>query len=287
MKSEIRNFHLCLRTVVSTSALVLLLQVSAHSAILLNEILVNPPGTDNGVEFLELRGSSGGIESMSGLTFLVIEGDGTAPGAGVIDVALSLSAFSTGTNGLFLWRDAATVLSPAPDPATTLNVADFNPDLENGSNTFLIVNGFSGSVGTDLDAGDDGTLDSTPWTSVIDAIGFAENDGAANVQYATSLGFAGFAANAGFNPDVLLRLTDGTWISSDILGTSPGPFTLDPARNQNLAGASLDLDVNGSLAEEFDFSTVTPGGRNPTLVPESAGLALFGGAILAAFSRRR
>ncbi len=31
----------------------------AQATILFNEILINPPGTDNGQEFLELRSSSG------------------------------------------------------------------------------------------------------------------------------------------------------------------------------------------------------------------------------------
>ena len=52
---------------------------AAHSALVLNEIFVNPPGTDNGQEFFEIRSTTGGIESMAGLTLLGIEGDGANP----------------------------------------------------------------------------------------------------------------------------------------------------------------------------------------------------------------
>ncbi len=35
--------------------------------------------------------------------------------------------------------------------------------LENGTLTLLLVQGFTGALGNDLDTNDDGTLDSTPW----------------------------------------------------------------------------------------------------------------------------
>src|SRR3990172_4716846 len=120
---------------------------TSHASMLLNEVFVNPSGTDNGFEFIERRSSTGGAEAMTGLTLLVIEGEGTA--AGTVDQALSLGAFSTGTNGLFLWRDAAAVLVPAPEPATTIHVADFLPDLENGTQVYLLVSGSTALLGTD------------------------------------------------------------------------------------------------------------------------------------------
>jgi hypothetical protein len=259
--------HFC-----AAAALVTVSLGTSRAAIIINEIAIDAPGADNGQEFVELKSTTGGAESLSGLHLLVIEGDGTTPG--IIDQALSLGSFSTGANGLFLWRDAATVLSPAPHPATVVNVADFTPDLENGSNTFMLVSGFTGAAAQDLDTNDDGTFDVTPWTSVVDSIGVAENDGANNRFY---LG-TGFAANATFNPDAVLRLRDGSWFAADVTGVSPGPYAFDPAETQDISGAAVNIAT-------FDINTLTPGSNNP--IPEPSTAVLVGLSLLAGAARRR
>ncbi len=265
-----------------TGLLAIGLSTASHAAIMLNEIFVNPPGSDNGQEFIELKSTTGGVESMAGLTLLIIEGDGSSPG--LIDQALPLSSFSTGTNGLFLWRDASSVISPAPHVDTTLNVADFSPDIENGSNTFLIVSGFTGMVGSDIDVDNNGLVDATFWTSVIDGLGFIENDGASNVAYGADLGFLNFGPDAGFNADVLVRLENGIWFGSDVTGTNPGgPYDFDPARAAFQNGAAANIAT-------LDITTATPGNTNPTAnpIPEPSTYALLGtSAIGLAFLRRR
>ena len=117
------------KAVASLSAIALL-SVAVHAQVSLNEIYINPPGTDNGVEFVEIR-TQAPATSLDGYWFIGIEGDGAA--AGTVDFAYNLSTFSSGANGYLLIRDAATVLLPAPDAATSVVTQDFNPDLENGS----------------------------------------------------------------------------------------------------------------------------------------------------------
>lgn len=244
----------------------------ARGAIFINELFINPPGTDNGLEFIELLSTTAGVEAMTGLTFLAIDGDGS--NAGVIDQALSLNSFSTGTNGLFLWRDNAAVLSPAPAPATTLNVADFNPDIENGSNTYLLVSGFTGAVGNDLDTNDDGVIDvALPWGGVADAISFIENDGTANYGYALALGGVSFGGvSAAFTPDAFVRFQNGQPRFMDVNGTSPGPFDVDPLETSGPVPAGLVL---------------TPGSANQVPEPATWALALVGGLGLVALRRTR
>ena len=43
-------------------------------------------------------------------------------------------------------------------------------EMRNGSNTLLLVRNYRGSLGMDLDAGNGGTLNSTPWATVVDSI---------------------------------------------------------------------------------------------------------------------
>ncbi len=254
---------------------------TGHAALQLNEIFLNPPSTDNTQEFIEFRSTTGGAESLAGLTLVNIEGDAT--GAGNIDFVLNLGAFSTGANGLFLWRDSATVLNPAPDPLTVVNAADwpvngaaFSGDLENGSQTFLIVAGYTGTLNQDLDTNNDGILDATPWTSVIDAIGFVENDAGVNLAYALGLGFFNFGPDPGFNADVLFRDgTTGIWQGTDTLGINPGgPYTADPTPGRNGFGAT-------------GTETISPGNTNVSIVPEPGCATLLTVTSLLGFARRR
>ena len=250
-----------------------------QAAINFSEIFINPPGTDNGQEFIELRSTTGGVESMANVWLIGVEGDQGA--IGVVDIAIDLGAFSTGTNGLFLRRDSATVLQPAPDPATVVSVADFLPDIENGTQTFFLVTNFTGAVGNDLDTNDlasDG-LTNTPWTTVLDVTGITENDSGANESYAAFYGGFAFPAQAGaspFNPDAIFRSGgDGQWVAADVSGASPGPYTT------NSASETVALQNGGTFTEVYNL---TPGSVNPvvTPVPEPTALALtaFGFALL-------
>jgi len=209
-----------------------------------NEVMINPPGIDNGNEYIELRSDVPNM-SLNGLTIVVIEGD-VIP-AGTIDQAISLNGLSTGSNGVLLWRDSVNVLSPAPESATTVNVADFVPDLENGANTFLIVEGFTGAVNLDLDIDNDGTLDSTPWTRVVDAFGHREGNAPDfGFQYATQVGGIDSGDQRGlldgYTPDMFVRLCDCAY-GMDVLGVAPGPYFADPAENSPV-GAGCSFPFN-------------------------------------------
>src|SRR5262245_19613728 len=81
----------------------------AQAAVKFSEIYFSPEEPKQGRQFIELRGLTGGIESVSNLSILEIEGDLT-DNAGKIQTVINLAGFSTGANGLFMWRDSATVL---------------------------------------------------------------------------------------------------------------------------------------------------------------------------------
>jgi hypothetical protein len=255
--------------------------VGVQAQVQINEIYINPPGTDNGMEFIEFKGAAN--QSLSGLHLLMIEGDGIS---GVIDVALNLSSLTLGSNGLLLWRDSSTVLTPAPASGTAVHVADFNPDIENGSNTYVIVSGFSGAVGNDLDTNNDGTLDLTPWTSVVDALGVVENDGASNASYAVALGGISAGPFTAFTPDALVRLANDANVlfATDVAGSTPGPFTAESTvgRHNFSSGPYTFSDIVGT-------AQLTPGSENFSAVPEPQEYAAIAGvlALGAAVWRRR
>ena len=122
----------------------------------INEFSFNTAGTD--VEYIELIGSPN--TDYSAYVVLELESD---PGdfAGEIDGFSSPGVFAMGTadeNGLFL--------------------ADLDPnDIENSSITLLLVKGFTGSDGDDLDTDNDGVLDVTPWESIADSVAVSDGDG--------------------------------------------------------------------------------------------------------------
>ncbi|MEZ5966122.1 MAG: hypothetical protein R3F56_19960 [Planctomycetota bacterium] len=247
-------------TLIPTVALALGLTTAARAQFTLSELLIDAPGTDDGQEFIEIRGPAN--TQLTGYYFLAIEGDGTA--AGVVDQAIDLSAYSTGSNGLLLIRDTSAVLSPAPDAATSVVVFNPTPDIENGTNTFVLGFGTAPAVNTDLDTDNDGTLDAgIPGFTVVDAVSGTDG-GAADLLYAAQLGGTNFAYNGVFTPDCYYRIysASGTplcWTVADV--TAPGvtgPYSFDFV-------SSTTGEIQGGLASGYGPQALNPGSLNEAL----------------------
>jgi predicted extracellular nuclease len=130
----------------------------------ISEIRIDQPGADND-EYFELAGAPGA--SLDGLTYLVI-GDGVG-GSGVIENVTDLSGHTIGGSGFFVAAESSFALGTA-DLTTTLN-------FENDDNlTHLLVAGFTGSNGDDLDLDDNGVLDVTPWSELLDLIALIKEE---------------------------------------------------------------------------------------------------------------
>ena len=164
---------------------------------LINEFVANHTGTDQ-CEYVELIGTPGA--DYSRYAVLEVEGDGT--GAGAVE-----KVYPAGTAN----RDGLWVTGMLTN------------ELQNGTMTLLLVADFSGASdgSLDLDTNNDGTLDATPWSALVNAV--AVSDGGASDQ--TYAGPAVLAANydgtpgepggASRIPDGMDRDVPGDWVRND------------------------------------------------------------------------
>src|SRR6056297_3610583 len=171
----------------------------------INELVANHTGTDTN-EYIEIFGSANTDYS----TFSVIEIEGDGAGPGTVDGVFPVGS----TNATGHW-----------------STGFLNNQLENGSLTLLLVEGWSGAAGTDLDTDDDGVLDATPWTGVADGISIS--DGGASDQHYSSVVLAPNFDGSPFVPGGASRIPDGAdtdavgdWVRNDFDGA--GIPALDP-----------------------------------------------------------
>jgi len=163
------------KIILGICALCLIVPAVAH-AVVINEIRIDDDGADND-EYFELAGTPG--QSLDGYTYLVI-GDG-AGGSGVIENVTDLTGQSIQADGFLAVHKSGTV-----GDCTGYDV-DLALNFENSDNvTHLLVTGFTGTNGDDLDIDDDGVLDATPWSTIEDSVAFIETVGSGDLVYSST-----------------------------------------------------------------------------------------------------
>ena len=197
----------------------------------INEIRIDQPGSDNN-EYFELAGTPG--TSLDGLTYLVIGDDGNGS-SGVIEAVISLEGNSIPSDGFFVAAESTFSLGTA-DLETTLN-------FENSDNvTHLLVSGFTGSNGDDLDPDDDGILYTTPWESIIDSVALIESAIEGEQVYSDTI----VGSDGTFVPAHVFRLPNGT-----------GDFQIgqfDPAASNDTPGDSNEENTGvGETVAIYDI----------------------------------
>lgn len=116
--------------------------------------------------------------------------------------------------------------------------------FRNSSSTLLLVRGFTGAVGDDLDTDADGVLDVMPFTEIVDDVSIIDADTADHTYSATVLprDFGGSGGNAA----ACSRIPDGTdtdtiadWVRNDGagIGLPGGPTTASDGEGINTPGA--------------------------------------------------
>lgn len=221
--------------------------VASPGTPVINEFVFNHTGTDTH-EYVELFGDPS--TSYSTLTILQIEGDGL--GAGVIDSVHVVG--TTDANGFW-------------------TTAFLNNKFENGTVTLLLVQGFSGAVGNDLDTNNDGVLDSIPWTSLVDDVAVSDG-GASDRTYSAVVLTPGFDGGI-FTPGGASRIPNGTdtdtvsnWVRNDFDGLGlPGFGGAAPPIGfrtiMEIQGTGQFSPLEGSVVETMGVVTLfTADGTN-------------------------
>jgi hypothetical protein len=191
--------------VILALAALTLLQASTSNAQVINEFVANHTGSDTN-EYYEVKGQSN--TDYSNLTVVEIEGDSGQ--TGLIDDG-TFTVGTTNAEGYWCTDFLANV-------------------IENGTASFLLVEGYTGTLGDDIDTNDDGVIDMPYWTSIVDAI--AVNDGGAG-----DLTYGGVELTPDFDGQTFTvggasRIPDGTdtdspgdWVRNDFDGDGLPGFT--------------------------------------------------------------
>lgn len=195
----------------------------------INEFLRDQSGTDDD-EFIEVLGTPG--QDLSGMTLLEVELD-LSSNVGQIDRATTLGT----ADALGFFRQ------------------NFSNDIENGNVGFFLVSGFSGSTGDDLDTNNDGVIDNTPWTTLLDSVAVSDSDNDGDGLAQTVL-FHGFG-------DSIFEIAGASRRLDGIDTGSPA----DWARN-DFSGEGVIDGVSGTTGSNEAFNT--PGISNRTNIPAPA-----------------
>ena len=214
------------------AALLLLVSSTVYGASL-NEIRISWPGGDDSVNnFVEIAGTPG--ESLDGLSLVSMSTE-FAPGE--LTFVTDLAGQSIPDDGFFLVSGDNMFYGNATDLATGI-------DYFGSPQTFALVVGLTAAEGDDLDDGDDGVLDSQPFSDIVDAISFVDGDD--NTDYPYGVDILG-PADGGFPPAHAYRATDGdgAWIIGvfdDAVNDTPGASNVpEPATGALLWIASLGV----------------------------------------------
>jgi hypothetical protein len=98
---------------------------------------------------------------------IAIGDDSSASPNGIIEEAVDLTGYAINASGFFVVGEPEMLLG-TPDYAYELNFESSDQV------TFMLVSGFTGALDQDLDADDDGVLDTMPWDAALDCVAFVE-----------------------------------------------------------------------------------------------------------------
>jgi Ig-like domain-containing protein/immunoglobulin I-set domain protein len=294
-------------TVTSDTVVVTVLDVPN---VTINEIRTDQTGTDND-EYFELAGAPG--TSLNNVTYIVI-GDNATDSCGRVEAVISLNGLSIPADGHFLASESTLTLPCADARDVTFPSSGNALNFENTDNvTHLIVLGFTGTNGQDLDTNDDGILDVTPWATVLDSVSIVITPGAPDCYYSSAV----VGPDRTFAPGHVYRCPDmiGSWFVGTFDPTchpqetpgrgnppciltqpanvtacigSPATFTVGAAGTPPVSyqWKKDGNDISGATASSYSIASVGAGdaGSYTVVVTDAYGTATSNAATLTAGS---
>lgn len=252
-------------------------RAQSESTVLINEVSINPAGTDQPYEYIELTGTAS--TSLNNLYLVVFEGDSTSDG--ISDLALNLSSATMGTNGFLVFTSVTGGHSiPAGTTVLTdtrLNTGGTSP-LENGTTSIVLISSTTAiAQATDYDTNNDGVLELPSGAVIQDAVGWTDG-GASDHAYGgvilTGSGTLGAAtrfvgnttplsSSAWYGGALTGLNSDVTYSTTVTTGNVPLGGVLTPgttnyaAPTTPVANLALTGSVNNSTPDEAESITYT------------------------------
>jgi endonuclease/exonuclease/phosphatase family metal-dependent hydrolase len=241
-------------------ALLATLDIQPPPPILINEVSLRQAAPTETLEFIELQGAAG--QSLSGLSVVVIEGEaGQNPGR--VDAVWALSG-AMPAGGYYLLGDSAL------SPDWTIGGSSV---LENGTQTILLVQNTTATLGEDVDTNDDGTADVTIGT-IKDSI--ALRDAAAGGRTYFSAPVFGpvlgsLPAGAARCPNAVDTNTTADWLPLSLTqdGVDGGVVPTPRAANAVLS-ADFNTDCSVDVQDVAHFAGCATGAAVPQTTPGCA-----------------
>jgi len=213
---------------------------------ILNEIKVNPPSSDDGFEYIELRGSG----TLPSFTYVMsIEGDASST-QGRVNYLHDLGGVAFGTNGLILIRAPGAYTPPVgttviDDPRLATSA------IQNGTESIVLV---QSPTAINFSTGNDGGVSLFPFagTSLLDSVGWrAPTDGGVS-----GVVFGGVDISFAILPDGVTRFIDDTTATSSAAWFAARLSIGMPELN------TYDTSLARTLNFPSDGTQLTPGAPN-------------------------
>ena len=221
----------------------------------LNEVLLDPPGTDTPHNYIEIRGTAS--TPLTDLYVVTIEGDGSS-NVGRVDEVINISSFSTGVNGYFVAAQTNNFYNINSDAVVGLDL--FSGDVESQSHTIMLIQSSTApSTGDDIDTDDDGIADGSTFTSwtVLDSVALLKDNDSSLEAYAYSQ-VVFLEDNESTTPTVFspagatIIATGGTQFDyAGRIGNSTGNALTNDETTSDWVGSDLPSSSTPTMAGDF------------------------------------
>lgn len=238
----------------------------------LNEVMIDPPGTDTPHNFIEIRGTAS--TALTNMYIVTIEGDADSD-EGRVDEVIDISSYSTGSNGYFVAAQTGNFYNINPNATVGLDL--FSGDVESQSHTIMLIQTTTPpSTGNDIDPDEDGTPNGSVWDewTVIDSVTLLKDNGQSTTTAVAYSTVVFLENNEATTPTVIAPIgatiisTPGTQFDyAGRIGDSTGDALTGDESTSDWVGADLPSSSTPTMAG--DFWMMSSNGSEIRAYPES------------------